>query len=366
MTNRFLTKLKILAPLLLIVISVSCSSEQIDSNSSNSQVGVIPTPNTTQGTSSQSAQTKTTIDLDALENSLVLATSTIESLKASVSDFRVQFADLIVEYQYQIKCGSRDWPRWLVPQDTKDIRAYIIGSTSTISNAIETIITVPNEIDGCKTGNVSDYYILEHQDASQDRAWINFGDAGFQAVFTAYVPQLKNFYNTKSKAWDFNDPAFNSTYEQFQTAWANRFSERSSELKTKMNDFNIALQSKQQELANAQAELESITLARDAAVSMLTSTSSSSSIYVAPKTTVKPTPGSITPQSKIRAVSIMCQDGNSFSSGCAVTWSNGTRSYVRVGPRSGAIVNGTDFYDMLGNHICVDLYENGAARSYYC
>ena len=72
------------------------------------------------------------------------------------------------------------------------------------------------------------------------------------------------------------------------------------------------------------------------------------------------------PSGQIRAVSIRCQDGNTFSNGCAVTWSNGTRSYVRSGQRSGSIVSGTDFYDMMGNHVCVDLYENGAAKSYNC
>ena len=72
------------------------------------------------------------------------------------------------------------------------------------------------------------------------------------------------------------------------------------------------------------------------------------------------------PTSQIRAVSIRCQDGNTFSSGCAVTWSDGSRSYARSGSRSGSIVSGTDFYDMMGNRICVDLYENGAASSYNC
>jgi hypothetical protein len=67
-----------------------------------------------------------------------------------------------------------------------------------------------------------------------------------------------------------------------------------------------------------------------------------------------------------RAVTIRCEDFGT-TAGCTITWNSGRKSVANpYAPRSGQIVNGTQFFDMFGKPICVDLYENGGIRTAFC
>jgi len=67
-----------------------------------------------------------------------------------------------------------------------------------------------------------------------------------------------------------------------------------------------------------------------------------------------------------RAVAIRCEDF-STTAGCTITWNSGRKSVANpYAPRNGRIVSGTEFFDMFGKPICVDLYENGGIKTAYC
>lgn len=66
------------------------------------------------------------------------------------------------------------------------------------------------------------------------------------------------------------------------------------------------------------------------------------------------------------AVSVRCTDFAGTSQ-CQITWSSGRRSWASpYSPRSGGVVDGTEFLDTLGNLICVDLYASGGIDTDYC
>lgn len=66
------------------------------------------------------------------------------------------------------------------------------------------------------------------------------------------------------------------------------------------------------------------------------------------------------------AVNVRCEDFKNLSF-CQVTWSSGrTTSADAYGSPDGGVVGGTEFLDMLGNPICVDLYANGVIKTSYC
>jgi hypothetical protein len=339
------------------VVLVSCSSVRSDSSGSQSQNGVIPTPNSIQNSDSQPVANGITINLEALNNSITASMAKIESIKTSISESTGQFADLIVEYQYQIKCGTSNWPRWLVPnyilENKMDLKASIVKIDSeSIIEVNKTINEVSNEIDVCKTNTgANDYYVLEHRDrVDKDYAWNDFADPGYKDIFVKYVPQLKNLFST-CQCWNWNDPGFNSTYEGFQTEWASRFSQRSTELRTRLNDVVVLLESKFQELSDVNAELESATDARSAAESMMTSTTKAAIVQAVPS---------------IRADSLLCEDGMVLAY-CQVLWSDGRYRPLPygVGPRQGGVVDAIIYYDLQWNPSCILLFADGSILTSY-
>ena len=358
MGKRRFFRIRIVGSVLLLVVLVSCSSTQTESSA-------IQPQETAQTVDSQPTQTSTTIDLQALENSISDAQIIVDSINEEIiTSFQVQFSDLIREYRYQIRCGSEEWPRWLAPNESWGTSSLGLQNNSMIE-ASDLIIAESNDIDVCKThmsGN--DYFYLESRSRIDNiSTWDDFSDPGYKDIFDLYVPTLMDL-SAGCKCWRWRDPMFNPIYTAFQTDWANRFVQRTAEFKSKMVDFNSAFKSKVQELEDAEAALELSIETRDAAA--LIATSTSSSIYVAPKSTVKPKTESNPTQSTDRAVSIRCQDyGN--SSTCRVTWSSGRQTWGSpYGPKSGGVVATTDFLDAFGTLICVDLYASGGIKTSYC
>jgi hypothetical protein len=359
MEKRRFCRLRVVGSVLFLVVLVSCSSTQSESGA------IQPQEEFAQTVDSQPTQTSTTIDLQVLENSVSDAQNIVDSINEEIiTSFQVQFSDLIREYRYQIRCGSEEWPRWLAPNRSGGMSSLGLQNNSMIE-ASDLIIAESNDIDVCKThmsGN--DYFYLESRSRIDNiAAWDDFSDPGYKDIFDLHVPTLMDL-STGCKCWRWRDPMFNPTYTAFQTDWANRFVQRTAEFKAKMVDFNSAFKSKVQELEEAEAALELSIETRDAAE--LIATSTSSSIYVTPRSTVQPKTETNPTQSPDRAVSIRCQDyGN--SSTCRVTWSSGRQSWGSpYGPKSGGVVATSDFLDAFGTLICVDLYASGGIKTSYC
>jgi hypothetical protein len=72
-------------------------------------------------------------------------------------------------------------------------------------------------------------------------------------------------------------------------------------------------------------------------------------------------------QPSVSVIGVRCQDGLALSSGCYAVYSNGaTRGIDGYGPWVGNVIASTQFFDAMGERICVQMYSNGRGKSSYC